>query len=325
MLITALWLASSAFAGDHLQLAPGDELVFSNTFGEEVSISVDDTLSNWRHWSHFPGTGELWIRPGRGQQERVLHGSLDTGVSGQLVDFNRPVGSSWAVAFSACDSEATLAAVDEVLTTPAGTFTGLTRVDFTGPCADAGLGSIWFSADVGPVRWTEGNISGIVQHDLIRATVGGEQWPALPAVGVQGGASTTEAWINMMPGTGTNPPTQISAQLTLTNGSTTNMVFQFNSGQQFEIEILAPDGQVVSRWSRGMFFTEAIELHTVAPGETLQFSGQVELTDIQGVALNPGSYTVRVSLRSAAAAGTDHTVGSRQISIQSPLKIDHAF
>lgn len=325
MIPAAFLLALSAHAGDHLQLDVGDQLVFDSTFGGEITLEVDASPGGWRHWTRFPGTGDLWVWPSQGQRERAWSGDVATGGYQLLVDLDAAVGNSWPVALDVCSSQATLAARGLSVTTAAGTFGEVVRVDFTGSCADAGLQSVWFAPEVGPVRWTESNIAGVMQHDLIRGQVGGVVYPGPPPVFVSGGASTTEAWIDMMPGPSVPPVSRISAALTLRNDSTTDMAFLFTSGQQFDIQILDASGTAVSAWSRGMGFTDNVYTLTVPPGEELSYGGQVELTDDAGAPLAPGGYTVRIVMTTATATATDHTIGSRPVSIETPLRIDHAF
>jgi hypothetical protein len=70
---------------------------------------------------------------------------------------------------SGCDDRATLTAVtrSDKVTTPAGTFEGCLRLDYSaGNCSDSGRISEWWKPEVGLVRWTESSFAGEISHAL---------------------------------------------------------------------------------------------------------------------------------------------------------------
>ena len=71
--------------------------------------------------------------------------------------------------------------------------------------------------------------------------------------------------------------------------------FQFDSGQQFDLEIIDQTGRVVAAWSDDKFFIESVTSFALGPGESAMFSADISLKDRDGQQLY-GPYQVRAFL-----------------------------
>lgn len=81
----------------------------------------------------------------------------------------------------------------------------------------------------------------------------------------------------------------------LRNNTDSEKIFIFRTGQQYDIHVLNPEGKEVYRYSKGRFFTQAIEYVNIDPGETRKWE---ETWDYKcdGTRVEPGEYIVLVTL-----------------------------
>jgi len=166
-----------------------------------------------------------------------------------------PIGTSWTfqlapspdgTAPTDCVNGArlTLAARDEKLSVPAGEFTGVVRVDWVSPCADAGIASEWFAPGVGLIRRDEVTIAGIVTSELVRAEVGGRELPKA--------AYTTTLTLdrslyvnNLMPPVGPEAIPTVAGSLALKDRSHEPATLVFSGCKSVVIEVIDEAGEVV--------------------------------------------------------------------------------
>jgi len=97
--------------------------------------------------------------------------------------FDLPVGGSWTMRIAgglpgSDGARLTLAARNETVETPAGTFRGCLRIDYRHRVADAGVISEWFAPGVGLVKRSESRIFGEWITLLEQARVNGREYPA---------------------------------------------------------------------------------------------------------------------------------------------------
>jgi hypothetical protein len=92
------------------------------------------------------------------------------------------------------------------------------------------------------------------------------------------------------PGNDVTANATFSLKVTNTGGETVAM--HFNSGQQFNFELIDAAGAVVKGWSDDRAFIMALTKVTLAPGASKTFTGTMELKDRDGMQLE-GTYTVR--------------------------------
>lgn len=87
----------------------------------------------------------------------------------------------------------------------------------------------------------------------------------------------------------------IRFDVTVTNKSNRPVTIPFQSGQQFDIQVLQ-EGRVVWTWSHGRAFPQIVQSMTLGPGQSKQFSGRWDLHSERGNLIAPGRYLVRARL-----------------------------
>jgi len=70
----------------------------------------------------------------------------------------------------------------------------------------------------------------------------------------------------------------------------------FSSGQQFELTITDESGKEVYRYSDGKFFTMALIIKTINPGESLKWQDEWDMTDKDGNRLTSGNYKAVITI-----------------------------
>jgi len=209
------------------------------------------------------------------------------------------------------------AATGVVVTTPAGSFAD-TRVialaqkpDPLALCAPPAVTELTFAANVGLVAFTTGRGE---RFTLRGATVAGQRVPASPVRGAlsldhasyTNRANTIRCITTPCP---TNEVTAVArATFTLTNGGSASVAWQFNSGCQFDVDVLSPAGTVVKRLLQDTACAQHLTQLALAPGESRTFTADVKLADAQGLQLS-GNFSMRARLipRGGAAAPTATT------------------
>lgn len=142
-------------------------------------------------------------------------------------------------------------------------------------------------------------------------------------------------YIDMMPviidpatGKTANTPS-VEVLMTLTNNTSQLISYTFPSSKLFDIYIKNTFGDVVTSWSKGKFFLQAITNLTILPGDSYTFGGKVELTTADNTFIDPGDYVLSIELKNSASGllatfGTTGTISSSPSS-QMPLRIDWVY
>ncbi len=327
----SLWFCSFIFIGHNFTFAneyvpwvKGDTATYIDSLNGIVNVEIDRENANWRHYNNFAGLGPQWVWTNTGD-ERVFIWNPAKKRKQLLVDFDGPIGSAATINVQPCNiGSAIIIARDETIETQAGKFNDVIQLDLESSCADGGVTNVWFAKGVGVVKWTSMTIIGPNSAEMISGSIQGSAYPQ--GLIVSAAFPETIAAIDMEPPVNIDrPPTVLRAALTVKNNTERDLTFRFNSGQQFDIMIIDSEGNIVSTWSRGRAFTEALVHLTLAGGKSLNFSGSVELTDDEGNALPAGSYTIKIEMTSAPNQDTDHSAGSARVSASSPLAIWHAL
>jgi len=146
-----------------------------------------------------------------------------------------------------------------------------------------------------------------------------------------------QVWINLMPviGGARDTPT-VDVSMTLKNNTTQSITYSFSSSQTFDIFIKDSFGNILSQWSRDLFFLQALSNITIPPGGSEKFGGSVELTTKDGLIINPGDYVLSIELTnntsqfgvgllSRATNGISTGTNNTRPLSQMPLRIDWAF
>ncbi|MFA5528119.1 MAG: BsuPI-related putative proteinase inhibitor [Peptostreptococcales bacterium] len=71
---------------------------------------------------------------------------------------------------------------------------------------------------------------------------------------------------------------------------------QLSSGQQFEIIITDEEDKEVYRYSDGKFFTLALVMKDIGPGETLKWQDEWDMTNKEGKRLTSGNYKAKIKI-----------------------------
>jgi hypothetical protein len=90
---------------------------------------------------------------------------------------------------------------------------------------------------------------------------------------------------------------RMSIDLTVTNPTSRTIVLPFNSGQQFDVEVLQ-EGRVIWNWAHDRSFTQALSEMTMRPGDKQSYAARWNFEDNDGRRVPPGRYTVRGILMS---------------------------
>lgn len=70
----------------------------------------------------------------------------------------------------------------------------------------------------------------------------------------------------------------------------------FGSGQQFEVVITDEKGKEVYRYSDDKFFTLALIMKTINPGEAIKWQDEWDMTDKEGNKLTSGKYKAKIEI-----------------------------
>jgi hypothetical protein len=70
----------------------------------------------------------------------------------------------------------------------------------------------------------------------------------------------------------------------------------FSSGQQFQLTITDESGNEVYKYSDGKFYTEALILKNIGPGESIKWSDEWDMTNKEGIKLTSGNYKATIKI-----------------------------
>ncbi len=307
-------------AGEFVPWQKGDNATFIDSFNNSSVVQVDGQIGEWVRFSNFAGFGSLWIMTSI-DDEKVYFRTGDGKGKQLFVDFDEPVGTENVVDIQPCNSGNVVIMDKNVeVEIPAGKFEDAVLLGFETSCADGGVLSAWFVPGVGPVRWDSSNITGVVTSEMISTEIGDVELPQ--GLIVNASFPNPSIVIDMEPIVPPDRPVPtVRVFMTIKNNTGNALTYIFNSGQQFEISLINDEGVVVSRWSRGMAFTEAIETRELNNGQTWSFGGDVQLSSDDGSIVPGQNYTIRIEMTSAPNEASDHKPGGERIGVTIPVSI----
>jgi hypothetical protein len=201
--------------------------------------------------------------------------------------------------------------------TPAGTFTGTRTIVFdrkpspTARCQPPSFTELTFAPGVGLIA--------IDTYDgkffLTQAVVNGKAIPA--ASTIKGSLKLDKAIYVNKPNTIVcittpcpgNAVTAIAkATYTVTNQGTKSQTFQFNTGCQFDIQLVDDKGTTARSLSANQFCTQSLTNFTLAPNASKTFTADVPLENAQGQLL--GNFTAMAHLKPTNGASTAESAAS---------------
>jgi len=324
-------------------LQPGNQWVLTATNGDTRTIQCDTApRGNSLVTGLFDEPVILRSMPG-------FDGNLVGRISNHgrwqtLFRFGRITGRSWPFNLTGdgCgNSRASWAAMDNILVTPADTFTGCRHWQSvragnpTNDCPASATVDLWLAPRVGPVA---------LQSEagelflLTSATVGSRTYPP-PTNGLDATLTTDQSvytnianHLVICPSCTTNvPPCEVPCFLAggtnataafhfqVLNASTEPKLFFFPTGQRFDIQLIDSNAVVVADWAYGKAFPQFATTVTLPPGGTLSYDATMELVTRAGDALS-GDYIARAFLTNAGPTATN-TNGPGLVEATAPFRV----
>lgn len=168
-----------------------------------------------------------------------------------------PVGSTWVLQLKPLPtmsplpdcltgSRLTVGSRTETLTVPAGLFTSVVRLDWAGPCRDAGITAEWFAPGVGLIKRTEDSFTGSITSELVQAEIGGRVLPQAPYATTLS-IDKPEYVNNLMPPLGPESIPAVRGAFTVRNSTAIPIEFTFGGCKSLAIVVFDALGNEVLR------------------------------------------------------------------------------
>ena len=91
-------------------------------------------------------------------------------------------------------------------------------------------------------------------------------------------------------------PLFVQVGLRVRNLSAVPLSLHFATAQLLEIELIADDGEVITRLSQGQLYAQVASVRTLDPHRSLYLEGALPLFDEEWAWAPSGNYTIRISL-----------------------------
>jgi hypothetical protein len=216
------------------------------------------------------------------------------------------VGSVWKIKFDPSDgdvpecvdgSSIRIASRTEHVDVAAGSFDNVIRVDYTSPCADAGIIAEWFAPGVGLIKRMEQSFGGPIVSELKSAVVGGliMPRPALStSLAVDKAVYSTSGEI--LPSEDAGPT--ITANFILSNAGTQASEFDFAGCVNMTVVVYDKSGKarISVPATDGTDCKSAKTVHVTVAGGTLALPSSFALNSFDGSSLENGRYLVVATL-----------------------------
>ncbi|AKE52476.1 BsuPI-related putative proteinase inhibitor [Kangiella geojedonensis] len=284
----ATMLSGAVSADNFVMTSPTDYRSYKSSQGEVISVGLMETMgANWKQYSSYFGQENQWLWVSHdGNRVYWLNESQQLDL---LFDGDDPVGTEYQVRIDGCTDRAVLAGKEANLSSSAGDFNDLVKLDFTGYCFDAGLKSAWFAPGIGLVKWAQDSVLGVVEFELEHAKVDRMTLPNQNGIELSAQFPAETVMLNQQK--------NVETSITLINHSDQTLTLDFTSGQTFEIYLYDDQGELVSLWSSDMMFTQALHSMDIKPGAAERFGGELELKDLDGQPLDIGSYKIKIEIK----------------------------
>lgn len=170
-----LLAALPASANQFISNRSSDWYRYTGPGGQDVRSQIQTSSGGWRLWDEFAGFGSVWVYTATGYDWFWLW----NGTTYQAVaNLSGQVGSTTTIDVGLNQGQVRVAERGATLTTPAGTFSDVTRITLTTSVADAGVTQVWFAKGVGVVKYETQSIAGPRAFTLASASVNGRAYPA---------------------------------------------------------------------------------------------------------------------------------------------------
>jgi len=233
--------AGSLLGADMFPLQTGNTWTFrENATGQEftVRVSIPIVVNDHAYYS-LSGYVEQRVFVRRNETGSLVHLDEETGAERLLTSFEPFEGGWWNAPFRQCEQEGKTLEKPGVHDGAAGPILDVQEMRFRSfTCADAGVESEQYAANIGMVRRVVGSIAGPREFNLVYARVGKQIIDALPhgrfSVSVADGAT-----------------------LRLQVNSPVPVNLLFPTAQEYDLVLKDEAGNVVWKWSDGQMFAQA--------------------------------------------------------------------
>lgn len=181
-----------------------------------------------------------------------------SGEENPWLPFDGAVGVSRPVDIEPCTKAAKVESRDAKVTTPSGEWGNALQFSFEQSCADAGITTMYFVPDVGPVAYETTTIAGPVRWELIYARSGSTVAEA-PHLGF---TVALDSPVYKKP-----DATSMLVRLTLRNTSPAPVTLVFTSSQSYDLRIWNDKGESVYVWSADKSFAQVLRREPLSGGE----------------------------------------------------------
>lgn len=307
-------LTSSSRSMTWFPLQAGNSWTFRNSAGTTRTVTVTSAGDNMALVTGLYAD-PMWMGMASDASTTLQQWNSNTSVWEPLVRFGY-ASTTWKTNSTTCKGlVGKRSATGTLVTTPAGTFTDTRTISYaqisspTMMCAPQQLSELTFVPNVGLVSFKTGTNQ---RFTLVSATINGVSFPAAAQSDVSANVVLDHASYSSVPNTircittpcPSNADTAVAkVELQLKNTGSTSATWQFSTGCQFDVEVVAASGRVVRRLSDGRSCTFALSSLTLGAGQSKVYSASVPLEDSNGLQLS-GTYTVRAKLIPSSNAST---------------------
>jgi hypothetical protein len=193
-----------------------------------------------------------------------------TGQESAWLPFDAAVGVSTPVDIEPCTKSAKVESRTAKVKTPAGEWDNALQFSFESTCADAGITTMYFVPDVGPVVYETTSIAGPIRWELIYARAGTTAAEASQV----GFTVALDAPVYKK-----SDDAAMLARLTLRNTHSQPITLTFASGQSYDLRVWNDKGEILYTWSADKLFPQVFRREQVSAGERT-FAFSVPLADL---------------------------------------------
>lgn len=286
-------LSSSAlFSADLLPLVPGNTWTYREyATGHEFTVRVSTpVVTNDLVYYSLLGYAEEKLLVRMNERHNLVYLDEETGREALLTSFEPFDSGWWQAPFRTCEQEGQTAKNGAVHDGPAGPFSDVLDIRYRAySCGDADVESEQYAENIGMVRRVTASIAGPRVYNLVYAQVGSALIDTMP----YGRFSVTV--------TPDSAPNMLTATLRLRTNSPLGLTLPFATAQEYEVQLVDAEGNVVWQWSDGLVFAEGAHSKTIFDQWSLT-------ADIPKPNLSTGEprvdkYTVRAWLTTEGAPG----------------------
>ena len=291
VLFLGVCLAAPAFAADYLPLRSGNTWTYRDArFGQTLTIRVG-TPSVIEGRTYYTLTGyvpkPILVRL-NDANDLVALDEVNR-VERVVASFTSKEGALWDAPFRECTQQGETLQDRGLHDGPTGPFSGVLELSFrVFFCADTGVESEQYAANIGMVRRVMNSFAGPVQFDLIYARIGNIVIDASPNASFSVSAEQT-------PGS-----SFVTATLRLFTNSADELGLPFPTAQEYDVELLDKNDRVLWTWSAGRVFAQAAHLRVVSGQWTAAV--QIPIRDIPNAAASCCHFTVHAWLTTSGSA-----------------------